>query len=126
MTDKPYLVQSQAGMRFIAQMTIYNSGKFDRLRTFIRESYLPALLEAEPVSARLAAFRLWHKTLGRLRVRQVVGAGKHHILVLLEAEHTPDLFMQEMIVEEDYPHRITHYSHRPMGDSDQPEQEAES
>jgi hypothetical protein len=126
MTDKPYLVQSQAGMRFIAQMTIYNSGKFDRLRTFIRESYLPALLEAEPISARLAAFRLLHKTLGRLRVRQVVGAGKHHILVLLEAEQTPDLFMQEMIVEEDYPHRITHYSNRPMGDSDQPEQEAES
>lgn len=118
MTDKPYLIQSQAGMRFIAQMTIYNSGKFDRLRTFIRDSYLPGLLAAEPVAARLAAFRLWYKTLGRLRVRQVVGAGKHHILVLLEAEHTSDLFVQEMIVEEDYPHRITHYSHRPLEATD--------
>ncbi len=118
MTDKPYLIQSQAGMRFIAQMTIYNSGKFDRLRTFIRESYLPALLEAEPVAARLAAFRLWYKTLGRLRVRQVVGAGKHHILVLLEAEHTPDLFLQEIMVEEDYPHRITHYTHRTVAEVD--------
>jgi hypothetical protein len=118
MTDKPYLIQSQAGMRLIAQMTLYNSGKFSRLRTFIGESYGPALLEAEPVAARLAAFRLWRGTLGRLRVRQVVGAGKHHVLVLLEAEHTPELFVQEVMVEEDYPHRITHYSHRLLREVD--------
>src|SRR5450432_2431594 len=106
MDDKFALRISQAGMRFIAQMTIYNSGKFDRLRTFLVESYHPDLLAQESVEDRLGAFRAQYDSLGRIRVRQVIGTGEHHVIVLLEAERLEGYWLVDLTVEEDYPHRI--------------------
>lgn len=109
MDDKIALRISQAGMRFIAQMTIYNSGNFERLRTFIMESYAPDLLAQGVVEDRLAEFRAQWESVGKLRVRQVIGTGKYHVVVLLEAEKSEDFVLSEMKVEEDYPHRIVEY-----------------
>jgi hypothetical protein len=114
MDDKLALRLSQAGMRFIAQMTIYNSGAFDRLHTFVAESYHPDLLELQTPEEWLATLREWYQILGRVRVRQVVGMGKHHVIVLLETQHGEGYFLSEMKVEEDYPHRITAYSTSPL------------
>ena len=97
-------------MRFIAQMTIYNSGDFERLRTFISESYHPDLLAERGVEERLAVFREQYATLGKVRVRQVIGTGKYHVIIMLEAQHAEGFFVSEMKVEEDYPHLITEYS----------------
>jgi hypothetical protein len=114
MDDKLALRLSQAGMRFIAQMTIYNSGAFDRLRTFIAESYHPDLLAQQPDEEWLALLRALYETLGKVRVRQVIGMGKHHVIVLLETQHGEGYFLSEIKVEEDYPHRITAYSTSPL------------
>ncbi len=110
MDDKLALRISQAGMRFIAQMTIYNSADFERLRTFLAESYHPDLLAQESAEERLADFREQYATIGKLRVRQVVGTGKHHVIVLLEAQNQDEFFLCELIVEEEYPHLITDYA----------------
>ena len=110
MSDVMALRVSQAGMRFIAQMTIYNSGDFERLRTFIAESYHPDLLLLESVDERLAAFRDQREKIGRLRVQQVIGTAKHHVVILLESEQQEDFFLSELKVEEDYPHLIEEYS----------------
>jgi hypothetical protein len=109
MDDKLALRISQAGMRFIAQMTIYNSGNFERLRRFIAESYHPDLLKEEPVDTRLDEFRASYDAIGKVRVRQVIGTGKHQVIVLLEAEQADDYFLGELKVEEDYPHRIIEF-----------------
>ncbi len=109
MDDKLALRVSQAGMRFIAQMTIYNSGDFDRLRQFIGESYAPALLGDAGVDAWLDSFRAQREEVGKLRVRQVIGTGKYHVIVLLEAEKGDDLILSEMKVDEEYPHLIVEY-----------------
>jgi hypothetical protein len=37
--NKIILAHSQAGLRFIAQMTVYNRGEFERLRQFILTNY---------------------------------------------------------------------------------------
>jgi hypothetical protein len=110
MDDKLALRVSQAGMRFIAQMTIYNSGDFERLRLFVAESYHPDLLVAETVDVRLAAFRKQFETLGRVRVQQVMGTSKLHVIVLLESQNSEYYFINDLSVEEDYPHRISEYS----------------
>jgi len=110
MDDKIALRISQAGMRFIAQMTIYNSGDFERLSQFISESYHTDALASEPLDERLDDFQYQHETLGKVRVRQVIGTGKHHVLVLLEAEKSDNYFLNELKVEEDYPHHITEFN----------------
>lgn len=115
MDDKTALRASQAGMRFIAQMTIYNSGNFERLRTYIAESYHPDLLAEQPVDDWLAAFGEQYEALGKLRVVQLVGTGQYHVMVLLEAQLADDLLLNDVQVEEDYPHRILASSLTPVG-----------
>jgi hypothetical protein len=110
MDDVMALRISQAGMRFIAQMTIYNSGDFERLRTFIAESYHPDLLLLESADERLAAFRDQRTRIGKLRVQQVIGTAKHHVVVMLESQKLDDYFLNDLTVEEDYPHLIQEYS----------------
>jgi hypothetical protein len=110
MDDKLALRASQAGMRFIAQMTIYNSGDSERLARFIEESYHPDALTEEPLAERLDDFLYQQETLGRVKVRQVIGTGKHHVLIMVEAERVSDHFLNEMKVEEDYPHRVTEFN----------------
>lgn len=111
MSDRIALQKSQAGMRLIAQITIYNSGDFRRLRTFIHESYHENALEAESLAERIAVFRQMHAALGRIRIRQLLAIDPHHVIVLVEAEKADGLFMHDLAVEAEYPHKITAYSH---------------
>lgn len=112
--DKVALRASQAGMRFIAQMTIYNSENYDRLRTFIADSYHDEQLEQQGVDSRLQVFRTTMERVGKMRVKQVMATNEHHIVVIMETQETDDFFYVEMQVEEDYPHKITHYVHYPL------------
>lgn len=97
-------------MRLIAQMTIYNSGDFRRLRTFIRESYHETALETESLAERIAIFRQMHAALGRVRIHQLLATDPYHVLVLVEAEKADGLFMHDLSVEAEHPHKIVAYS----------------
>jgi hypothetical protein len=45
----------------------------------------------------------------------VIGFDKLHVIVLMQAEYDPDaLFLNEVFVEEDYPHKIAVYVHQPL------------
>jgi hypothetical protein len=114
MSDRIALQQSQAGMRFIAQTTIYNSGDFRRLRTFIREGYHESALQTESLAERLAVFRQMYAAIGRVRVRQLIATDKHHVILLVEAEKSDGLFLNDLEVHPDYPHQILAYSHVPL------------
>ncbi len=111
--DKLALRASQAGMRFIAQTHLYNQGDFARLLTFITDSYHAELLASADADARLADFQALHDQIGKLRVLQTVGAGKHHVMVLVEAEQG-GYFLHELRCEEDYPHKITAFTQQPI------------
>ena len=101
-------------MRFIAQMTIYNSGDFRRLRTFIRESYHENALGTESLAERLAVFRQMYAALGRVRIHQLLATDPHHVVVLVETEKTDGLFMHDLAVDPEHPHKITAYSNVPL------------
>lgn len=109
-SDKRALVASQAGMRLIAQQTLLNAGDGERVRTFIADHYAAPALEAQDTEARLADLL----ALGRLRVHQVLATDKHRVVVLMQAQRDEALYLVELAVEEDYPHKITEYSHRSL------------
>src|SRR5690242_7659375 len=52
-TPQALLVPSNAGMRLIAQLSIFNKGDFNRLRDYISENYAPEALEFASAKARL-------------------------------------------------------------------------
>lgn len=114
MADKDALIQSQAGMRFIAQMTLYNSGNAERLAGFITNSYHETALQERPADVRLGDMRAMLAQHGKGRVYQVLATDKHQVVVLMQMQQTKALYMAEMIVEEDYPHRITTYTVQPL------------
>ncbi|MCU0515152.1 MAG: hypothetical protein MUE40_21570 [Anaerolineae bacterium] len=107
--DKLALRASSAGIRFIAQMTIYNSGSVERLRQYIADSYHERLLAAESVGQRLEDFQALFSRLGRMKVKQVLAANKEHAIVIVTAENNDGIFYTELKVEDDYPHKIIHY-----------------
>lgn len=117
MNDQRALVTSNAGMRLIAQTTLYNNGDMARLHTFIAENYTAASLDEESALRRAQAWQIVREQIGRLRLRQVIGYDKLHVIVLMQAEYAPDaLFLNEVFVEEDYPHKIAVYVHQRIGE----------
>ena len=96
-------------MRFIAQMTIYNSADFERLRVYIAESYHPDLLAQHSVDERIAELRDQYEWLGKVRVQQVIATDEHRVIVLLATQNVDGFFFNELDVEEDYPHRVIEY-----------------
>lgn len=111
--DKLALSASQAGMRLIAQTTLYNQQNEARLLQFIQESYSTSQLELHPAEARLNDFRAMFETLKRQKVKQVLATSKHHVIVALEAE-TGGLYYCEVACEDDYPHKITNFMHQKL------------
>ena len=116
MNDKGALVTSSAGIRLIAQQTLYNKGDFERLRGYIAENYAESALESQPAADRLADLRVLSGQAGKLRVAQVVGASKHQVVVVMEAQQGDSYYLTQLAVEEDYPHKITLYSHQLLQD----------
>ena len=112
--DKFALRASQAGMRFIAQMHIYNGGDEMRLTQFIADSYHADQLAALPVAARLADLQQMRSEAGRVKVKQVMATNEHHVIVIVAAEQDDRLYYMEMRVEEEYPHRITQFMKAPL------------
>lgn len=113
--DKLALRASQAGMRFIAQTHIYNGAAWERLQQFIADSYHPEQLEQQAAEGRLNSFRTTHEKVGRWKVKQVVAVHEHRAVVVVEVEHgDAQFFLVDLVVEEEYPHHITAYSHQPM------------
>lgn len=113
--DKIALRASQAGMRFIAQCHIYNSSNWERLQTFISESYQAEKLEEQAAENRLDIFKTTFGKVGRMKVKQVVGTHEHRAVIVVEVEHGEmPFFLVDIAVEEDYPHKIIAYSHQPL------------
>ena len=99
------LVPSNAGMRLIAQLSIFNKGDFTRLRDYITENYAPEALEFASAKARLVEFKAVYRMSGKMRVDRVIAVDKHQALVVVEAENG-DFYMMQVTVSEDYPHKV--------------------
>ncbi len=113
MNNQTALKGSSAGMRLIAQMTIFNQGDFARLRTYIADNYDDSALTEIPASVRLAELKATFRVAGRLRAQQVIAIDKHRAVVMMQSEKG-GLFAVQMLVGEDYPHKILGYGLQPV------------
>ena len=107
MTTAPQaqLIPSHAGMRLIAQLTIFNKGDFARLRAYITENYTPQALEVASAKARQVEFKAVYNMAGKLRIDRVVAIDEYQALVVVEGQRG-DFYMVQILVEEDYPHKV--------------------
>lgn len=112
--DKLALQTSQAGMRLMAQLHLYNQHDQERLAQFLAESYHDSLIAQQDVDSRLAELDRQYETLGRLKIKQVLATSKHHVIVALAAEHDEGYFYSELKVEDDYPHKVTFVMFAPL------------
>jgi hypothetical protein len=103
--DKDILARSHAGIRLIALATLYNKGDFTRVRAYLKENFAPEALEQSPVALRLAEMREQYRETGKVRVQQVLTYDKHHVVVLLATQNS-GMILEDLRVEEPYPHRI--------------------
>ncbi len=113
---RPNLGGSNAGMRLIAQCGLLKRGDEVRLMDFVSTGYTEAALQESPAPVRLAALQADQARYGSLKPMQVLALEKHHALVLMQAQCSDSFVLCEMQVEEDYPHRITAFSQRVMGE----------
>lgn len=109
MQDKIALTTNPAGMRLIAQMTLYNAGNWERLRRYIGDSYADLLLAETPSDDRLSSFSNLFQQIGRLRVAQVLALDKYHVVVLMQSEMGGVMQVHDLTVEDEHPHKITQY-----------------
>lgn len=112
--DISTLKTSVAGMRFIAQMTIYNKQDIARLESYLRENYHKRALKERDIATRTAEFQTLLAQHGRARISQVIGADKHHAVVLVTYERGDLYGLYDLIVEDDYPHLILAFDQQPM------------
>lgn len=119
---KHHLVASHAGIRLIAQLTIFNKGDFERLRTYLQDNYADEALAMISAKTRLAELKAINRIDGKMRVEQVVAAGKYEVLVALVAERGEAVYLTQLAVEEDFPHKITFFA---QGKMDKVEAEGE-
>ncbi len=115
MYDKQLLKTNHAGIRLIAQTTIYNGADFERLRRFILDSYRDDLFARYSADQWLQMFRNLYAEVGRLRVRQVIAHDENHVVILMEAENADGYYIHDLEVESDYPHKIIAYNQYPIG-----------
>lgn len=112
-TVKRSLIASSAGMRLIALLTIFNKGDFARLRAYIEQNYHPAILAEVPARVQLAELKAVYRLAGRLRVAQVAAVDKHTALALLDSQRG-GVYLTQIVVEEDYPHRVAGLQIQPL------------
>lgn len=118
MTENANLIaKSKAGRRFIAQMNFYNGGEFDRLRKFMHSGYYDLILMENPVDRRILDLKTTRKLHGRLKVAEVESAEEYEVTVIMQPEKGNTQLRLKMIVHEDYPHQILHYSLLPVEDT---------
>lgn len=112
--DKLALRASPAGMRYIAQMHLYNQDNWARLHQFINDSYHADLLIQADAPQRLADLQAQYAAIGKLKIKQVLATQEHHVIVVAQAQNAAGFFYTEMKVEAEYPHKITLYMFTPL------------
>lgn len=113
MDAKDHLTASNAGMRLIALLTLFNQGDFPRLRQYVNDNYQPEALELAPVGARAAEMKAIYRYAGKMRVEQVMAIGKHQAVVVLASEKR-GAYLAEITVSEEYPHKVLAYILQPV------------
>lgn len=113
MDNRGALASSKAGRRFMGFMATFNRGDTQQLRDFVAQYTIDEALEMHSVDEWTRHLSAIYDATGGMRVYQVVGADEYRVVVLMQAHANNALYLVEMAVSEDYPHKIAEFKHRP-------------
>lgn len=108
---KEALVKTAVGRRFIAFLTIANSGDGERLRQYIAENFADEALASSSVEQCWQSLQTIWGMVGKMRVFQVVATDDYQVMVITQAQTDGSFHMNQMQVQEDRPHKILLYAH---------------
>lgn len=115
MDTKETLSKTKAGRRFVGFMRALNSGDPDMLRAqmlYIADK----ALEAHSSDIWYAQLQYIHAITGGLKAVQVVASDEYQVVVLMQAHKDNRLHLIDMIVEEEYPHKVIQFMQRVAGE----------
>ena len=112
--NREILSRSQAGLRFIALMTLFNKQEGARLRQFIADYFTEDALAEQDAESRAQDFEALYARTQKLRVYQVLGIGENQAIVVVEAQADHSYYAHSIQVEKDYPHRVMIYIQQPI------------
>ncbi len=113
MQNKLTLTQSKAGRRFMGFMKVFNSANADAMQQFVADYTTDEALNAQTAAEWEAQLGRIYAATGPMKVFQVIAADEYRVVVLMQASTNGALFITEMAVSEDYPHKIAEFIHRP-------------
>lgn len=111
---KAALIKTPAGMRFVAYLSLMNKQDYDRLETYINESFHEMILMTIPTKSRVLDAKATIKLNGRLKVKEILHVQDQLVGVALESEKQSGLLYCEIGIQEEYPHLVSHYFLAPM------------
>lgn len=115
MDVKTTLSKTKAGRRFVGFMRALNSGDPDMLRAqmlYIADK----ALEAHSADIWYAQLQYIYAITGGLKAVQVVASDEYQVIVLMQAHKDHRLHLIDIMVEEDYPHKVIQFMQRIGGD----------
>jgi hypothetical protein len=110
------MVTTPVGRRLIGFLAIYNSADSERLQTFIAENYEDKALDSRSVNEWLKDYTEFYSEAGKLRVFQIVAMDEHYMVALMQSQANGGLYLNEVRVSADYPHKLEKHVHRPMNE----------
>lgn len=118
MDTKVALMQTPVGRRVIAFLTIFGSADFERLRTYFADNFTDNALGEQSAEARSQQHRQIFNETGKLRVYQVIASDEHHVVFIAQAQKDESLYLNEMRIEADYPHKVITFTHSPLAEDE--------
>ena len=109
------LMQTKAGRRFAGFLKTFNAGDLDSIESFVADYSTDEALEANSAAEWRTELNHILEVTGGLRVQQVLAADEYRVVILMEARTNGVLYLTEMAVSEDYPHKIAEFIQRPAG-----------
>ncbi len=115
MDVKETLSKTKAGRRFVGFMRAVNSGDPAMIQTQV-QYIADKALEAHSAQIWGAQLHYIHAITDGLKALQVVASDEYQVVVLMQAYKDNRLHLIDMIVEEEYPHKVMQFIQRIAGE----------
>lgn len=100
------LTQTKAGRRFMGFMKTFNQGDPAQFQHTVEQYITEESLAKHSPEIWLAQLKYIYAITGGLRAQQVLVTDEYYVAVLMQAHKDQRFHVIEMVVAEDYPHKI--------------------
>lgn len=115
MDVKETLGKTKAGRRFVGFMRALNTGDPNIMQAHL-DYIADKSLEKHPKEIWLAQLQYIHAITDGLKAIQVMASDEYQVLVMMQAHKDQRIHLIEMVVEEEFPHKVAQFIQRIAGE----------